>query len=82
MLLKGMIYKQMNILQVEMDRVKEENKVMMKMMEQTLKDYYDLQMKFAATIQENNKKIVNQSDYSFSSMISSSNFHSYIFRFV
>ncbi|KAL5992915.1 WRKY Transcription Factor [Asimina triloba] len=35
------------VLQTEMDRMKEENKVLRKVVEQTMKDYYDLQMKFA-----------------------------------
>ncbi|XP_058078607.1 probable WRKY transcription factor 9 [Magnolia sinica] len=35
------------VLQMEMDRMKEENRVLRKVVEQTMKDYYDLQMKFA-----------------------------------
>jgi len=38
--------------------MKEENKVLRKVVEQTMKDYYNLQMKFSA-IQENNKRKVN-----------------------
>jgi len=43
---------------MEMESMKEENKVLRKVVEQTMKDYYDLQMKFSA-IQENNKRKVN-----------------------
>ncbi|KAA8536517.1 hypothetical protein F0562_028995 [Nyssa sinensis] len=42
-------------LDMEMNRVKEENKVLRKVVEQTMKDYYDLQMKFAV-IQQNSQK--------------------------
>jgi len=42
---------------MEMESMKEENKVLRKVVEQTMKDYYDLQMKFSA-IQENNKRKV------------------------
>ncbi|KAL6180535.1 hypothetical protein ACLB2K_047197 [Fragaria x ananassa] len=38
-------------LQMEMSRMKEENKVLRKVVEQTKKDYYDLQMKFTAVHQ-------------------------------
>ncbi|XP_020234553.1 probable WRKY transcription factor 9 [Cajanus cajan] len=47
--------KELNVLQMEMESMKEENKVLRKVVEQTMKDYYDLQMKFSA-IQENNKR--------------------------
>ncbi|XP_054803799.1 probable WRKY transcription factor 9 isoform X1 [Prosopis cineraria] len=43
---------ELSVLQVETDRMKEENKVLRKEVEQTMKDYYDLQMKFAV-IQQN-----------------------------
>ncbi|XP_015893001.3 probable WRKY transcription factor 9 [Ziziphus jujuba] len=43
------------LLQTEMNRMKEENKVLRKVVEQTMKDYNDLQMKFYS-IQQNNKK--------------------------
>ncbi|KAJ1434984.1 WRKY domain [Sesbania bispinosa] len=46
--------RQLNVIQMEMDRVKEENKTLRKAMEQTMKDYHDLQMKIEA-VQENNK---------------------------
>lgn len=45
-------------LKMEMESMKEENKVLRKVVEQTMKDYYDLQMKFSI-IQENNKRKVN-----------------------
>ncbi|XP_027917344.1 probable WRKY transcription factor 9 [Vigna unguiculata] len=47
--------KELSVLQMEMESMKEENKVLRKVVEQTMKDYYDLQMKFSA-IQENNKR--------------------------
>ena len=37
--------------------MKEENKVLRKVVEQTIKDYYDLQIKFAAVQQNNQKKV-------------------------
>ncbi|KAJ0078220.1 hypothetical protein Patl1_36896 [Pistacia atlantica] len=37
---------QLRVLQKEMNRMKEENKVLKNIVEQTKKDYYDLQMKF------------------------------------
>ncbi|KAF9601382.1 hypothetical protein IFM89_019235 [Coptis chinensis] len=40
--------------EVEMNRIKEENKVLRKVVEQTKKDYYDLQMKLA--LQQNDSK--------------------------
>ncbi|XP_020083305.1 probable WRKY transcription factor 9 [Ananas comosus] len=36
------------MLQTEMDRMKEENELLRKAVDRTMKDYYDLQMKFAA----------------------------------
>jgi len=58
--LKGVWFNflQLSVLQMEMESMKEENKVLRKVVEQTMKDYYDLQMKFSA-IQENNKRKVN-----------------------
>ncbi|XP_024026192.1 probable WRKY transcription factor 9 [Morus notabilis] len=44
------------VLQMEMNRMKEENKVLRKVVEQTMKDHYDLQIKFAAVQQNNQKK--------------------------
>ncbi|XP_043705143.1 probable WRKY transcription factor 9 [Telopea speciosissima] len=44
------------MLQMEMNRMKEENKVLRKVVEQTMKDYYDLQMKFAVIQQNNDPK--------------------------
>ncbi|KAI5356181.1 hypothetical protein L3X38_009076 [Prunus dulcis] len=44
------------VLQMEMSRMKEENKVLRKVVEQTMKDYYDLQMKFTALHQSNQNK--------------------------
>ncbi|PON60254.1 WRKY domain containing protein [Parasponia andersonii] len=46
----------LSTLQMEMNRMKEENNVLRKVLEQTMKDYYDLQIKFAAVHQNNNKK--------------------------
>ncbi|XP_062030069.1 probable WRKY transcription factor 9 isoform X1 [Rosa rugosa] len=43
-------------LQMEMSRMKEENKVLRKVVEQTMKDYYDLQMKFTAVHQNSQTK--------------------------
>ncbi|XP_010245089.1 PREDICTED: probable WRKY transcription factor 9 [Nelumbo nucifera] len=45
----------LSVLQMEMDRMKEENKQLRKVVEQTMKDYYDLQMKLAV-IQQNDTK--------------------------
>ena len=39
--------------------MKEENKVLRKVVEQTMKEYYDLKMKFAAIQQDNQRKVVN-----------------------
>ncbi|KAJ7946660.1 WRKY family transcription factor [Quillaja saponaria] len=47
--------KELFSLQMEMGKMKEENKILRKVVEQTMKDYYDLQTKFAV-IQQNNKK--------------------------
>ncbi|XP_027102790.1 probable WRKY transcription factor 72 isoform X1 [Coffea arabica] len=43
---------EISVLQLEMDRMKEENKALRKAVEQTMKDYYDLQMKFSV-VQQN-----------------------------
>ncbi|KAL7205887.1 hypothetical protein ACSBR2_018743 [Camellia fascicularis] len=45
---------ELSVLQMEMNRMKEENKVLRKAVDQTVKNYYDLQMKFAV-IQQNNQ---------------------------
>ncbi|TKY59565.1 WRKY transcription factor 9 [Spatholobus suberectus] len=47
--------KELSVLQMEMESMKEENKVLRKVVDQKMKDYYDLQKKFSA-IQENNKR--------------------------
>ncbi|CAJ2678005.1 unnamed protein product [Trifolium pratense] len=47
--------KELSALEMEMESMKEENKVLRKVVEQTMKDYYDLQTKFSV-IQENNIK--------------------------
>ncbi|CAL0324507.1 unnamed protein product [Lupinus luteus] len=47
--------RELSMLKMEMENMKEENKVLRKVVEQTMKDYYDLQMKFSL-IQENNKR--------------------------
>ncbi|XP_041011627.1 probable WRKY transcription factor 9 [Juglans microcarpa x Juglans regia] len=52
---ENMRTKELSLLRMEMNRVKEENKVLRNVVEQTMKDYYDLQMKFA-TVQQNNQK--------------------------
>ncbi|XP_022762247.1 probable WRKY transcription factor 9 [Durio zibethinus] len=46
---------ELSVLQMEMNRMKEENKVLRKVVEKTMQDYYDLQMKFSV-IQQNNQK--------------------------
>ncbi|KAG4114332.1 hypothetical protein ERO13_D12G039700v2 [Gossypium hirsutum] len=46
---------ELSVLQLEMNRMKEENKVLRKVVEKTMQDYYDLQMKFAV-IQKNDHK--------------------------
>ncbi|KAL6328648.1 hypothetical protein AAG906_003333 [Vitis piasezkii] len=47
------------VLQMEMNRMKEENKVLRKVVEETMKDYRDLQMKFAL-IQQNKQNKDNE----------------------
>ncbi|KAL3538578.1 hypothetical protein ACH5RR_001944 [Cinchona calisaya] len=42
---------ELSVLQMEMDRMNQENKALRKAIEQTMKDYYDLQMKFAVAQQ-------------------------------
>lgn len=42
------------MLQMEMDRMKEENRILKRVVEQTMKDYYDLQIKLAAIHHHNN----------------------------
>ncbi|OMO92073.1 DNA-binding WRKY [Corchorus olitorius] len=46
---------ELSVLQMEMNRMKEENKVLRKVVEKTMQEFYDLQMKFAV-IQQNNQK--------------------------
>ncbi|MCD7449804.1 hypothetical protein HAX54_001541 [Datura stramonium] len=46
---------ELSMLEKEMSRMREENKVLRKAVEQTMKDYYDLQAKFS-TIHQNNHK--------------------------
>ncbi|XP_019447564.1 PREDICTED: probable WRKY transcription factor 9 isoform X2 [Lupinus angustifolius] len=64
--------KELSILQMEMENMKEENKVLRKVVEQTMKDYYDLQMKFSI-IQENNKRKDHQISLSLEDIITTSN---------
>ncbi|KVH93485.1 hypothetical protein Ccrd_004463 [Cynara cardunculus var. scolymus] len=45
----------LSVLQMEMNRMKEENKVLRQVVEQTMKDYYDLQMKFSVIRQSPNQ---------------------------
>ncbi|XP_068323058.1 probable WRKY transcription factor 9 [Pyrus communis] len=47
---------ELSVLQMEMSRMKEENKALRKVVEQTMKDYYDLQMKFTVIHQSNQNK--------------------------
>ncbi|XP_015085455.1 probable WRKY transcription factor 9 [Solanum pennellii] len=47
-------HEELSMLEKEMKRMKEENKVLRKAVEQTMKDYYDLQAKFS--IHQNNHK--------------------------
>lgn len=55
--MESVMFYQLSLLQMEMNRMKEENKVLRDEVEQTMKDYYELQMKFA-TVQQNNQKKV------------------------
>ncbi|XP_030511228.1 probable WRKY transcription factor 9 [Cannabis sativa] len=48
-------------LQMEMNRMKEENIVLRKVVEKTMKDYYELQIKFAS-IQQNNPNNIKKQD--------------------
>ncbi|KAI9103625.1 hypothetical protein K1719_023248 [Acacia pycnantha] len=55
--------KDLRWLKMEMDRMKEENKVLRRVVERTMKDYYDLQFKFAAIHNNplnNNIKLMNK----------------------
>ncbi|KAI7737728.1 hypothetical protein M8C21_029627 [Ambrosia artemisiifolia] len=45
----------LSMLQKEMNRMKEENKVLRQVVEKTMKDYYDLQMKFSIIQQSSNQ---------------------------
>ncbi|KAF5786615.1 putative transcription factor WRKY family [Helianthus annuus] len=45
----------LSMLHTEMNRMKEENKVLRQVVEQTMKDYYDLQMKFSLIQQSSNQ---------------------------
>ncbi|KAE8009096.1 hypothetical protein FH972_005550 [Carpinus fangiana] len=49
------MFYQLSVLQMEMNRMKEENRVLRKVVEQTMKDYHDLQMKLS-TIHQNNQE--------------------------
>ena len=42
---------------MEMNRMKEENKVLRRVVEQTMKEYCDLQIKFADVQQNNQNKV-------------------------
>jgi FtsZ-binding cell division protein ZapB len=55
---KSVMFYQLSVLQMEMNRMKEENRVLRKVVEQTMKDYHDLQMKLS-TIHQNNQEKVN-----------------------
>nr|GEV25123.1 probable WRKY transcription factor 9 [Tanacetum cinerariifolium] len=57
----------LSMLQTEMNRIKEENKVLRQVVEQTMKDYYDLQMKFSI-IQQSSNGIKLQDPKSFLSL--------------
>ncbi|KEH31297.1 WRKY family transcription factor [Medicago truncatula] len=48
--------KQLSALEMEMESMKEENKALRKVVEQTMKDYYDLQTKFSVIQENNNNK--------------------------
>ncbi|KAL0548945.1 hypothetical protein IC582_013422 [Cucumis melo] len=52
-------------LQMEMDRIKEENKALRKAVEQTMKDYYDLEMKIGFFQQNNNLNNKLECDHNF-----------------
>ncbi|CAL0306108.1 unnamed protein product [Lupinus luteus] len=64
--------RELSVLQMEMENMKEENKVLRKVVEQTMKDYYDLQMKFSI-IQENNKRKDHQISLSLEDIATTSN---------
>ncbi|XP_019462777.1 PREDICTED: probable WRKY transcription factor 9 isoform X2 [Lupinus angustifolius] len=63
--------RELSVLKMEMESMKEENKVLRKVVEQTMKDYYDLQMKFSI-IQENNKRKDHQFSLSLQDMATTS----------
>lgn len=63
--MKSFMFYQLCVLKMEMNRMKEENKVLRKVVEQTMKEYYDLQMKFAAIQQDNQRKVVNPMSHYF-----------------
>ncbi|XP_059451307.1 probable WRKY transcription factor 9 isoform X2 [Corylus avellana] len=48
-------HQELSVLQMEMNRMKEENRVLRKVVEQTMKDYHDLQMKLS-TIHQNSQE--------------------------
>ncbi|XVE94018.1 hypothetical protein REPUB_Repub01dG0244100 [Reevesia pubescens] len=48
---------ELSVLQMEMNRMKEENKVLRKVVEKTMQDFYDLQMKFAVIQQKKDPQI-------------------------
>ncbi|KAL5563221.1 hypothetical protein UlMin_032968 [Ulmus minor] len=53
---QNMMTEEISALQMEMDRMKEENKLLRRVVDQTMKDYYDLQLKFSVFQQNNRKK--------------------------
>lgn len=63
--MKSFMFYQLCVLQMKMNRMKEENKVLRKVLEQTMKEYCDLQMKFAAIQQDNQRKVVNPMSHYF-----------------
>ncbi|GAV67367.1 WRKY domain-containing protein [Cephalotus follicularis] len=52
---ENMKKEELSEMQMEINRMKEENKMLRKVLDQTMKDFYDLQMKFAI-IQQNSQK--------------------------
>ena len=55
--IKAAIPCQLSVLQKEMNRMKKENTLLRKVVEQTMKDYYELQVKLAA-IQQSSQQMV------------------------
>lgn len=49
---------QLCVLQAEMERMKEENRMLEEAIDRTMKDYYDLQIKFADIQQEDQPKVI------------------------